>query len=203
MIRIDIDEQRLNEIRSMVSGIHNGYPKILTRALNDTAKTVKTQAALRVGNELNLTAARIKKDMSIDKATYSKLSAAVKTKSRSPGLINFGAKKLSGNKGVSFKKFRSGAREKKSRAFIATGRNSNEHVFIRRWTRAHSPISHIGRRYGAFLDRKYRAPIETEYGPRVSSILNTPRVIDPVQQQAAFVFSQNVERELDAVLRGF
>ena len=200
---IEIDKAMVNDIKSVLSDIKNGYKNVLVTSINKTLTTAKVQATARIGNEMNLKAARIKEDFTVQKANYSKISGAVSAKGKPVGLIQFGARDL--HKGVSVQVLRSNPRTLLKHAFIAR-RGTKDHVF---WRTGRDKVAaarkfSVGRKSTAawpkFGDR-YRMPLERLTGPRIEDIFAKPKVFDPVSIQAGHVFLQNVDAKLTEILR--
>jgi hypothetical protein len=204
MINIEVKKSQIDQVILMTKGIKQGYPKVMSRSINQALSTAKTQAALRIGNEINLKAARIKEDLEAKKASFSNVSGRLRAASKPPTLISYGAKELADG-GVSVKIFKSSAPKRIKRAFIALGRGTSQ-VFRRRWAiknklsaNSYSGMQRRVRKYTG----KYRNPVFVEYGPRPSAILQQSKVLDAVTAQATHVLEQNIERELDKVLQGY
>lgn len=207
-MRCEIDTSSLDDIQQLLSGIKSGYPRVVSGAINATLTTVKTQAAARIGNELNLKAARIKKDFTVQKANFSKLKGAVIATGEPVGLINFGAKQT--QKGVTVKVLRKGGRSLLRHAYIGTGRGkSGSHVFWRKKDRASMPTPKrfvTGKKHRAPWPKfgaQYTSPVERLTGPRIEDFFAKPSIFDPVSIQASHVFARNVEKKVDDVLRRF
>lgn len=203
-ITIKMDEAKLKEVQNLFSDLPKQVNKILSRSINKTLSTVKTQAAARVGNDLNLPAARIKKDMSIRKAYPNsiELGGSFDVRSTPPGLINFGA--VQTLTGVKYKVWRKKGASFLPGAFIGTGKNNNTHVFIRHYRLKNKPKPYRNiSNYYAKLPKNYRLKIKAQYGPSVASVFMGDRVFNPVSIQAQKVFENNVDVELSAALRGY
>lgn len=205
---INIDTSALEQVHDLVRGIQDGYKKVLVGAINTTATTVKVQAAARIGNELNLKAARIKQDFTIDKANYTKLTGSVRATGEPVGLVNFAAKQT--QKGVTVKVLKSSGRSLLRHAYIAKGKGGKDHVWWRSTPRNQLPTPKrfpVGKiapkvpwpKFGA----KYTGPIERLTGPRVEDIYAKDSVLEPIETQAAHLFVQNVGKKTDEVLRRF
>ncbi len=63
--------------------------KVVTRTLNETAKQGKTAGAKGITTVYNIEAGRIKKNISVVKATKTTPEAVVRTEGRAPGLQHF------------------------------------------------------------------------------------------------------------------
>lgn len=209
-IAVEIDQAMLDGVQSAMQGIKDGYPKVLVTSINKTLTTVNTQAAARVGNELNLKASRIKEDFTLIKASYSKPSGSFVAKGEPIGLVQFGANQT--QKGVSVKVKRSGSRSLLKHAYIAKGKGdtTKQHVWWRKGrTSAPAPKRFaIGKKVtlpggDRALPKKYRIPLERKTGPRIEDILDDNHIFDPLTIQANHVFLQNVEKQIDDVLRRY
>lgn len=204
-MEVQINQADMNHVKSMVADIKNGYKKVLVTSINKTLTTAKVQATARIGNELNLKAARIKQDFTIQKANYSKISGALLATGEPVGLVNFAARQV--QKGVSVKVLKSSSRMILKHAYIASGKKSTgQHVFWRAG-RAKMPAPKkfkTGKKSMAAWPRfgdKYRAPAERLTGPRIEDIFAQPKVLDPVSIQANHIYALNVEKKIEEVLR--
>lgn len=198
-MEIRVDQGMLNDVLSRVGNIKNGYKKVLVTSINKTLDTVKTQATARIGNELNLKAARIKEDMTLQKANHSEISGALICAGEPVGLVQFGASQV--KRGVTVKVLRSSGRSLLKHAMIATGGGAaaKQHVF---WRQYDGPRKSVvpGRNYAA-LPKEYRLPLERLTGPRIEDILADKKVMEPVTIQANTIFGSNVSDKIDEVLR--
>ena len=202
---IDFDMAALKDVKAMVSGIKNGYKKAVVTAINKTVATTKVQAKARIGNELNLKASRIEKDLSVQKANYSKISGAVIAKGEPVGLINFSARQT--QKGTSIKVLRSSPRTLLKHAYIATGRGTStkEHVFWRktRMLGKKFPVGKISKAAWPKLPEKFRMPAERLTGPRIEDIFAKTKVISPLTIQANFLLLKNTDIAVTKIIQGY
>ncbi len=196
-MKVTIDQGDMTELKAAMSGIKNGTERVLTQAINTTVKTMKTQARVRIGNELNLKAARISKDLITKKASFGHLSGAVIAKGRPVGLVSFGAKKYGSGrgKGISVKVLRNRRATKLKHAFIAKGMRGkahssdvNKHVFWRQMKNG---------------KRVARYQLRTLHGPRIEDIFASEKVQHPIQTQAAYLLARNIDKGILDVLRRF
>ena len=200
-MEIQIDESQLRDVQTMMTGIKNGYPKVLTRAVNKTLTGVRTDAVGEIYKDLNLTKTRIRKDFKIKKMTWSYLTARIISKGAPVGLAAFTGTRQT-KKGVSVKVKRSGKRSILKHAFIADaektatfGSITRTHVFWRKYSGPRSK-PRVGFSYGA-LPRKYRLPVERLIGPRIQDIFDEPKVMKPVMKMADDRLAVNLQRELN------
>ena len=206
-ISIKIDESTLQSVRSALEGIKNGYENALVTSINKTLATAKTQATARIGNELNLSASRIKEDFTIKNASYSDPSGYLRATGEPVGLINFGANQT--NQGVSVKVKRSGSRSLLKHAFISTGhKSSTQHLFWRESQgRQPDPVKFFSgvKSKAAWpkFGKEYRFILERLTGPRIEDIFAQDQVLNPVTIQANTLFLSNVASKIDEILRRY
>lgn len=208
-----INQASVDNVRAMLGELADMYKSVMTTSINKTLSTVQTQATARIGNELNLTAARIKQDMTITKANYGNISGKLSCTGEPIGLMQYGAKQTT--KGVSVKVKRSGARALLKHAFIADA-NGYTHVWWREGQDQQDPpkihmqgkISkaawpRFGIRYHPRFSDEYRIPLERLNGPRIEDILDDDDILTPVIIQGNYLFLQNVGKQTDEILRRF
>lgn len=204
-MEVQISESMLADVKAVMADIKNGYKNVLVTSINKTLTTTKVQSAARIGNEINLKAARIKENLTVQKANYTKISGALVSKGEPIGLINFGARSVL--KGVTVQVLRAESRSLLKHAYIATGRGSTkQHVFWRA-NRNKMPAAKkfpVGKKSSApwpkFGD-KYRMPAERLTGPRIEDIFAKEKVLDPVMTQANHLFLANVDAKITDNLR--
>lgn len=220
---IEIDDAALDNVKTMMKGIRNGVPNVLVTSINKTLGTAKTQATARIGNELNLKAARIKDDMTLSKANYSNLSGALVATGEPVGLVQFGASEV--QKGVTVKVKRQGSRKLLKHAFIAKGKGKSiskkdETVKTHIWWRAGRDRMPVPRHFAPGkkaranwdnIPKKFKFPIGPKgdksiqrlTGPRIEDIFASKKVLDPVTIQAGHLFVKNVDAKITDVLRRY
>jgi len=205
-MNIEVSDSDMFKVEVAMTGIKNGAKRVLTQAINKTVKTMATQTRVRIGNELNLKAARISKDLSTRKATFGSLSGAVVAKGKPVGLVSFGA--TQNKKGVRVKVKRSGGTKLLKHAFIAKGLRgqnpgdgTNNHAFWREYKGTRKALN-PNINYWA-LPNNYRLPVKTLYGPRIEDIFASDKVLKPIETQAAYIFPLNIDKGIADILRRF
>lgn len=212
---VAVNQADVAQVKALLGDLKGKYKSVMVTSINKTLSTARTQATARIGNELNLKAARIKWGFTLFKANYSNMSGALVSSGEPIGLIQFGARQTA--KGVSVKVKRSSSRYLLRHAFIAKGKGASistmdgsvkEHVFWREKDRNRLPAP---RRFptgkiapkGAFwsMPDKYRLSLERLTGPRIEDIYASPKVLDPVTIQAQHVYLLHVENKIDEILR--
>ena len=202
------DYQQLADVRNIMIDIKNGYESVMRSAINKTLSTVQTQAVARIGNELNLTAARIKQDFWILNATLARTGGGVYSKGAPIGLVSYGAKwtgsiKKGVTSDVKVKVKRSGSYKTIKHAFAAATVHSKAGSVINIfWRKYQGPRSAWNPR-AAYnrLPYKYRYEVERLDGPRIQDIYASDTVFEPVKIQAQTIFLDNVDQGVIEVFR--
>ena len=200
MAKIEINKSDLKSLESLLSGIKNGVNRVLSNSINKSIKTTQVQAVKIIGQDLNLSAKRIKEDFKQDKANFSKLRGGLIAAGDPVGLINFQARQV--GKGVSFKVKKAGSRSLLLHAYIGAGKKgSGKHVFRRDYKGPRKPAV-PGRAYGA-MPKSFRLPTSRLTGPRIEDIYSKPEVYDQVQKLASDAYVKNIGIETQSLLRRF
>ena len=197
-INVEVDAADTAALKRLLIGIKNGVPRALTGSINKTLKTTQVQAVKRIGQELNLKAARIKADFRQIKATWASTRGALIAEGAPVGLINYAANQIKA--GVSVKIKKTEARTLIKGAYKAH-RGTKEHVYRRQY-HATKKAAIPGRKYAA-MPKKYRFPTERLSGPRIEDIYAKPAIYDFISVLAADKFAENVGLEAAALLRRF
>jgi len=198
---VELKQTDVAAVKSLLGDLKGKYKTVMTTSINKALTTARTQATARIGNELNLKAARIKQDFSIKKANFGDISGSLKATGEPVGLVQFGAKSV--NKGVSVKVLRASSRSLVKHAYIAS-RGSKEHVYWRKNRVAGTgkwPVGQKTRAPWKLIPARYRVPVERLTGPRIEDIFASSRVLDPVSIQAQHVYLQNVDAKITDILR--
>jgi hypothetical protein len=205
---LSVDAQQMADVRSMVSGIANGYEVVMKNAINRTLSTVQTQAVARIANELNLTAARIKQDFWILNATLARTGGGVYSKGAPIGLVSYGAQQTGSvksgiTKDLKVKVKKASGYKTIKHAFFATTTHTHAgkvvNVYWRKYHGRRSPWN--PRKAYNRLQNEYRFPLERLTGPRIQDIYAGNTVFDPVTIQAQTLFVQRVDDEVKELFR--
>lgn len=206
-IKIEVDQSDIRDVKLALAGIKNGAARALSTGVNGAIKTTQVQAVKLTGQELNLKAARIRKDFKQVKASYARPTGALVAKGEPVGLINFAAKQL--KKGVTSKVKKSSARFLTVGAYIGPGKASTNardggqrlHVFRRAYRGPKKKVMPT-RAYSA-LPTMYRLPTSRKTGPRIEDIYGSPEIYGKVQKIAADALVKNIGAEVDSLIRRF
>lgn len=193
---VSISDRDMAGIRDMLSDISKGAEKAVSLAINKTISTTKTQITKKLGETLNLKAARIKEDIQPDKATTKKLHGSIVVKGEPVGLINFAGSQL--KTGVKVKVLKAGTAKLLKHAFIKTVRGK-EHLFWRKYDGVRKPVKQ-NFKYAA-LPKKYKIPVERLTGPRIEDILAKDEILNPINQDAANLLLENTDKAVLEILR--
>lgn len=208
MSSVTINQADVAKVQALLGDLKNKYKSVMTTSINKTLTTARTQATARIGNEINLKAARIKEDFTLKKANYSDMSGSLKATGKPVGLGQFSPRQT--QKGVSVKVKKSEPRGVLLHAFLAHGDSpaDHKHVFWRAKPRNTMPAP---RRFprGKIAPRgpweqmpdKYSLKLERLTGPRIEDIYASQKVLDPVLIQGQHVYLLNVENKIDEILR--
>lgn len=210
-MQVEIDQVAVDNVKAALGDLAGKYKSVLTTSINKTLTTAKVQAKARIGNELNLKAARIDKDLTLQKANFSKLSGALIAKGAPVGLVEFSPVDVA--TGVKVKVLRSSSPALLKHAYLAPGKSrSGFHVWWR-GNRGSMPTAkkfpegqksyanwyRIGDSYRGVGGSKYSIARLT--GPRIEDIFGKPRVFDPINIQAAHIYLINVDAKIAEILR--
>lgn len=194
-IKIKIDRTDLAAVETAMSGIKNGYKKILVRSLNKTITGVRTDAVSEIRKEITPKAKIIRDTFKLQKANYVKLSASVKSTGWPIPLIDYKARPV--KRGVTFQVRQSASRSLLPGAFIATMNSGHKGVFWREYRDSHhAGVIKKKVRYGA-LPVRYRLPIRQRYGPAVPSVMESDKVMKPILEKAGNRLSKEIDHQLE------
>lgn len=186
-----IERSQLLAADLMLSGVKDALPKVQARAVNKALAKTLTAASKNIGAEVNLKAARIKKDLKKEPASYADPKGKLVCKGGPIGLFNYGARKT--KEGVSVQVLKRHPRFILRHAFINTVRGA-QHVMWRLYPGPRRPFN-ARRKYGK-LPPKYRFPVERLAGPRIPDILTHDEVMKLVLTVAGDSYQQNFDHEL-------
>ena len=182
MIEVDIvfDKKKMEMAQAMLSGIKNGFPKAVSRAINRTAATKNVQASKLIKKEYTIKGGT---KGTVTKATTSMLAGNINFKGRPRLLRNF-------SMGITKKGIT--ARVKRS-----SGRRLIPRTFIR-------PL--VGSNVPGVLQRKKgaaRYPIEVLHGPSLPQMAGNVNVQPEVEKFIQEKMDERLNHEVDALLKGY
>lgn len=195
---ITVNKADLLEVKRMMSGIKGGYAAVVSGAMNDTLKGMKTDVKAEIRKDSTVKAAAITKSISTVKASKMRISAAFRSKGKFVSLINYSNR--STKKGVSVQVSKKGPRKVWESAFIATMKSGHKGIFSRdkppyRTKRSNKlPWKRISResRWG----KKIRLQIHELFGPRIPGLLGKDPIMKPVLSKAGERMKKNLDKRL-------
>ncbi|MCK4960155.1 MAG: phage tail protein, partial [Planctomycetes bacterium] len=72
---VKFNERHLRQIREQLNGVKGAMPKVMTRALNKTIMSARTQAAREIAGKIKVKVGAARKAMDLQRATYSRWRA--------------------------------------------------------------------------------------------------------------------------------
>lgn len=182
---VQLSKTDVKSVESMLYGIKNGTTKAMVTALNATLTTTRVQVRKKIGERLNLKASRINQNLSVDKASYSKISGAVRAVGGPVGLVHFAGKQL--ETGV------------KVRVMKGDGLTLLKHAFRQKAS---------GKEHLWWRDRKNgklvpRYPIIRLTGPRIEDVFARPEILIPLTNDAGDLLLKNLDKKVSEILRRY
>jgi len=188
-MKIELSQADLLRAKVLLAGIKNGYPKVLTRAINKSLTGARTDAVDEIAKDLNLTKTRIRKDFGEPKkATWSDLTGRLDCYGKPVPLDHFIGTRATATKGVSVK-----VKKNSKRAMIRYAFERGGLVFRREWKGPRKPKD-PRIKYGA-LPKKFRLKIQRLTGPRIEDIYDD--LMPEVQARVGARLLKNFDHELE------
>lgn len=191
---VRIDEASMKRVRDALSGIRNGAPKAVARAVNQGLSSGQKAIVDGVYAKAALKKKDIRQHINPVKASASKTQnpqARIDIKGCPLNLFTYYGAKPAGKQGISFRIWRDGKREKYKHAFIATlikARYSG--VFE---VNIDSPRYKEGR----------RTPWRRKSGPSVPNIYSqTPGLAKKAEEIASEAMMKELDRQVGLIDRG-
>lgn len=182
LVEIQIDQQKLNEVKRALARIPNGLPKAVSRSINKTLQSAKTQAVRAFNKKIGVKQKDYRKKIILDRASYTRWWGKLKFYGgkRIP-LINFSTRQIKG--GVSYKIEKDGSRKTAAGAFIQTMPKSGQDGVFKRLGVARLPIIEL-------------------FGPSIGSIFrNAPETIKGLEADAAKNLIKNIDYQIEVLLK--
>jgi len=164
MLEIRFDDHKLKQIERELKGIPRALPKVMSRALNRTATSARTETSRSLAKRIGLRIKDVRSRIVLQRASYSNWRSAIRISGKRLGLISLQARQTA--RGVTYKKERK--RVLISHAFIATMKSGHIGVFMRKGTG--------------------RLPIRELRGPSLA------QVFTGAQDEAARIYRQSLSR---------
>ena len=191
-ITLKLNDTDVAHVKTMLRGIEDVVPKVLSRAINDTLAGVKTDASAEIRTIITAKKSAVDATFKTLKATVTFLSGMVQNSGAPLPLIDFSANQTKAGVSVQVKK--KNPRAVLKGAFIQTMKSGHKGVFWREYRGAKGPVKKIA--YGK-LPKKYRLPMKQLFGPRIPDILGDDPVMNVVLAKADDRMHKYMEKELN------
>lgn len=193
---ITIDADTLRDIERRLLDYPKKAPLVISRALNRTAASVKTNASKKVRESYVIKAKDVNATFKVKKASRSNLSASVTSASGSMGLDKFKVRPLEARhtkppKSLKVQVKKSGGAKSLLATFVADVHGLK--VFTRE-----SGSRHKKGRGGKWSE----LPIKRLFGPPIPEMVGSKSVRGYVETEAAKVFETRLEHEIKRTLEG-
>lgn len=195
-IRLEIDRVSLLNAQASLRKIPKGVERVTVRAVNKTLTGVRTDSVKEIQKVITPKAAVIRKTLSIQKATVSRMSGRVESRGKSLGLIHFRARQI--KKGVTVQVKKQNRRKLVKGAFIAES-NKARNVFWRYYHTGKPKPVKPRVRYAA-LPAVYRLPIQRLTGLSVPDVMGDDKVMREIQKKAGVRLQKNFSHEVSYML---
>lgn len=179
----NIQTKRMNDILAEFAGIQGKVPLALSRAINRSVQTGRSEAVRQVRDQYTAKAKTIRDTIKITKANPNQLSAKITSIGSPLRLYNFkvSPKKPSPKRTTPINvEVKKGSSKSLPGAFVANVKNGNTGVFSR--------VSSA------------RLPIKQLYGPAVPIMMNNEIVVDAVTQKAQATLENRIGHEINRIL---
>lgn len=190
---ININQDDLRNVRTMLADFKGMPERVMMRSLNKTITGVKTDASTAIRKEITASKKAVDATFKLDKATMTKISAAIKSTGRPLPLAEFSARQT--KQGVSTQVKKSKSRSIVHGTFIVTMKSGHTGVFWRIWHGGYKK-KNPAVRYAA-LPTAYRLPMEELFGPRVPDIMGNEPVMKGILIKAGDRLHDNLVHETE------
>ncbi len=188
MTQITVNQEDIDRIKRDLKVMSDEVPVVLARTINRTVDSVSTEAGRQVRSIYGLTAARVKKNFKLRRASKVNLSGQWTSSGRPVGLLQFVAKQ--NTRGVSVKVMAAGTRKTIAGAFIRTPSSPR--------TDKTGPQVFWREKSGDRLVGRY--PIHRLEGPRVEDALSKPAVQQALQAKADSTLATRLAAEANYII---
>lgn len=209
-MNVQIDKATLSNVRFVLRGIQDeAPPKILSRALNATAKKARTEGSKAIRKEVNLKASYVNSRLTIRKATFRNLQSKVITPNRGLLLSRFSTNAQVRNENISWIKPPPQVPKRGIKVKVSPPGGGSKTITGDPPDTKGQPfyIALSNGRAAIAARRKQLGPprgggkLKVFYGPSLSQVFNN--VVDDLRGPLAEYQEEQVSKQIDSVLRGY
>ena len=176
---IQVDERQLAGVQRLLAAIPRGADRAIVRAVNKTARTVRSRIVKKIAARITLTQKAIREGARLYLAKYNRHFATVTISGYRIPLIRYRARQT--KKGVTYQVMRAGTRKRIRDGFIATVPSGHTGVFERRYPK--------------------RLPIFEHLGPSIASVFSEHEAAD-ASRDASILLAKNLDVQVELLLKG-
>jgi hypothetical protein len=182
LVDIKVNKAQMERVRRLLKGVPGGMPTVMSRAINKTAASARTEIVRGIAAQVKLKQSDIRKATRVTKATRRVWQAFVDVLDRRIPLIKFGARQT--KKGVSYVVEKGGPRKLIETAFIETMPSGHRGVF---------------RRYRPTTPR---LPIIELFGPSIGNLFEGAKdIYKHVMRSSQQKLSRNIDYQVELLLK--
>jgi len=192
-LEVRISEDSLSQVQGLFNVYQDKRLLVLRRSINHGARRAEKKAVDAMYARVNLTKKVIRQHRALRLATKSNLNCSLVFSGSNIGLDYFQARQT--RRGVTFKIWRDGARERYDHHFMARGREGDEGRMSSKLFVFERNIFH--------RDYDGRLPLSRRFGPSIPTLFtNSPGVQDGTETIAAESMQTELVRQLNLIDRG-
>lgn len=187
---IKVDENKLRSVQKLLRDVPKAFPKVVSRSINKSALHARAESVRKLSKIINLKLKRIRKDIHVSKATYSRWRADVQVRGWRIPLKEFATSRIipTGNRfnrpksGLSYKIEKGGVKKTLPHAFYAKMSSGHIGLFERKG--------------------KSRLPISEKFGPSIGGIFaNAKDMVNAVTIDAYKDLENNLDTQVELILK--
>ena len=193
LVEIKFDQRKLNNIRRQMSGYPGALEKIMPRAINKTAKSIRTKAARGLSQITGLSVKTLRDRFHINPARGAFWFSNIFPKGGSIPLIKMGARQTKA--GVSYKSFKGGGRQLVGGGIIEGISIDAKETFINTRT-------DTGKKAVLWRVHGEQYPVWELFGPSTAELMSdNPALLDRLTREAVSDLERNISVQVALVLQ--
>lgn len=196
-----LEIKNLDKAEKMLRDIPQGFERAVTRAINTSLSKVKTEIKKKVSKEYNIKSKDLNKDLTVKKATFSKLTGTISARYPREPIIRFLASAVEAKPKVRIRKnakmkILSGKPNYVGAPFMAFLENGHIGIFQKK-SRERKKVTK-GKNEG-----KRHLPIAQLYTISIAEMIGSETVSEYVMQEGQKYVENVLEKEVNKILLGY